>query len=123
LQGINKTISSTGATLVALSPSTREHAAAMAEKGEITFDILCDPGNSYAEKLGLSFALPSNLREVYSGLGIDLPAFNGDSSWTLPIPARFVVNMQGLIRYVEADVDYTVRPEPEETLAALKTVV
>lgn len=108
--------------MVALSPSTRKYAATMAEKGKITFDILCDPGNSYAEKLGLSFVLPTRLREVYSGLGIDLPKFNGDSSWTLPIPARFVIDKQGSIRYVEADVDYTVRPEPEETLAALTTL-
>ena len=112
-----------GGNLVAISPSTRENAAAIADKAKLGFDILCDPGNRYAEQLGLSFALPDQLREVYDGFGINLPKFNGDSSWTLPVPARFVVDRDGIVRYSEADADYTVRPEPEETIAALKAVV
>jgi len=94
----------------------------MAEKAKLSFDILSDPGNRYAEQLGLAFELPDNLREVYSGFGIDLPKFNGDRSWTLPIPARFVADATGIIRYSEADVDYTTRPEPAETVAALRAL-
>ncbi len=108
--------------MVAISPSTRENAAAIAEKAKLSFDILSDPGNRYAEQLGLAFKLPDNLRDVYEGFGIDLPKFNGDASWTLPIPARFVADTGGIIRYSEADADYTTRPEPEETLAALRAI-
>lgn len=111
-----------GATLVALSPSTQENAAAIAKKANLSIDILTDPGNRYAEQLGLVFALPEDLKGVYDGFGIDLPKFNGDASWTLPIPARFVVDAGGVIRYAEADADYTTRPEPEETLAALRAI-
>ena len=111
-----------GATLVAVSPSTCESAAAAAEKEKLSFDILSDPANRYAEALGLVFALPADLKEVYDGFGIDLPKYNGDPSWTLPIPARFVADAGGVIRYAEADADYTVRPEPQETLAALRAV-
>ena len=121
---MNDEIQALGATLVAVSPSTRENAAAIAEKAGLSIDILVDPGNAYAEELGLRFALPDDLKEVYDGtLKINLPRFNGDESWTLPIPARFVVDPSGRIRYAEADADYTVRPEPEETLAALRAVV
>ncbi len=109
--------------MVAISPSTRENAAAIAEKAKLGFDILSDPGNRYAQALGLVFTLPPDLKDVYDGFGIDLPKFNGDPSWTLPIPARFVADAGGVIRYAEADADYTVRPEPEETLAALRAVV
>jgi len=109
--------------LVALSPSTQENAAAIAEKAKLSFDILTDPENRYAEQLGLAFKLPDNLRGVYDGFGINLPKFNGDPSWTLPVPARFVVDTDGVIRYSEADADYTTRPEPEETVAALRAVV
>ncbi len=119
---MNDQIQALGGTLVAVSPSTRENAAAIADKAKLGFDILSDPGNRYAEKLGLVFKLPDNLREVYDGFGINLPKFNGDSSWTLPIPARFVADTGGAIRYSEADADYTTRPEPEETLAALRAV-
>jgi len=47
---------------------------------------------------------------------------NGDSSWQLPMPARFVIDRGGVIRYAEADPDYTTRPEPEEAVAVLATL-
>jgi peroxiredoxin len=88
----------------------------MIEKHGITFDILSDPGNDYAAELGLRYALPDDLREVYRGFGIDLAAHNGDGSWTLPMPGRFVVDASGIVRAMDVDPDYTRRPEPQETL-------
>lgn len=76
-----------------------------------------------AAKLGLVFPFADDLREAYRGLGIDLAKYNGDSSWTLPMPARFVVTGDGVIRSVESDPDYTVRPEPDETVAALRAAI
>jgi len=48
---------------------------------------------------------------------------NGDPSWRLPVPSRFVIDHVGIVRSVEADPDYKYRPEPEATLAALRKVV
>ncbi len=78
--------------------------------------MLSDPGNRTADAYGLTFTLPDELREVYEQFGIDVPAHNGDDSWRLPMPARFVVDRDGIIRYAKADPDYTVRPEPDETV-------
>jgi peroxiredoxin len=78
--------------------------------------VLSDPGNRTADAYGLTFTLPDELREVYEQFGIDVPAHNGDDSWRLPMPARFVVDRDGIIRYAKADPDYTVRPEPDETV-------
>jgi peroxiredoxin len=36
------------------------------------------------------------------------------------MPARFVIDRQGIIRAAEFDPDYTTRPEPGDTLAALR---
>lgn len=120
---MNDQVQTLGATLVALSPSTQENAAAIAAKAKLSIDILSDPGNRYAAQLGLLYALPDDLKGVYDGFGIDLPKFNGDQSWTLPIPARFIADTGGVIRYAEANADYSTRPEPEETLAALRAIV
>jgi peroxiredoxin len=38
------------------------------------------------------------------------------------VPARFVIDADGIVRSVEADPDYTYRPEPEVTLAALRKI-
>jgi len=38
------------------------------------------------------------------------------------MPARFVIDRGGIIRYVDSDPDYTTRPEPEDTVTALRTL-
>ncbi|WP_394344633.1 trehalase-like domain-containing protein [Aliirhizobium smilacinae] len=43
------------------------------------------------------------LIELYKSLKNDLPAFNGDPSWTLPMPARYVVGQDGAILYAEVN--------------------
>jgi peroxiredoxin len=91
----------------------------MVESHKLSFDILGDPGNAFSAKLGLRFALSQELITIYKGLGIDLPKCNGDESWTLPIPARILIESNGEIKNVDADPDYYVRPEPSDTLALL----
>lgn len=66
------------------------------------------------------FRLPDALQQVYSQFGISLPDHNGDDSWELPLPTRLVVDPRGVIRSVDADPDYTRRPEPEASLAVVR---
>ena len=113
-------IQATGARLVALSPQREAYLRQMAEKNHLEFELVSDTGNVVAGKFGLVFSLPSDLREVYRSFGVDLTRFNGDDSWTLPMPGRFVIDQAGIIRHVDIDPDYTVRPEPAETVAFLK---
>ncbi|MDA0787722.1 MAG: hypothetical protein O3B37_15685 [Proteobacteria bacterium] len=66
--------------------------------------------------------MPAEVKEIYSGFGLDLPAFNGDDSWTLPMPARLVVGHDGVVTAADVDPNYTKRPEPEKTIADLKAL-
>ena len=86
----------------------------------LKFDILSDRRNLLASQFGLTFVLPEELREVYKQFGIDLARFNGDNSWTLPMPARFIIDRDSKIRSAAADPDYTIRPEPDDTVRALR---
>ena len=86
------------------------------------FTMLRDFGNRVAEAYGIAFTLPDDLREIYTKFGIDLAKGNGDGSWRLPVPARFVIDRGGIIRAVDADPDYTRRPEPATALEVLKTL-
>ena len=70
----------------------------MAAKQKLTYPIVWDELSKAAEAFGLAFTLPEDLREVYRGFGTDLAACNGDPSWRLPVPARFVIDAQGTIR-------------------------
>jgi len=92
----------------------------MSQRHKLAFDILSDPGNRVASEFGLTFKLPEDLREIYGKFGIDLKKYDGDESWTLPMPARFVIDLSGAVRAVDVDPDYTLRPEPAETVRVLE---
>ena len=88
----------------------------------MTFDLLSDPRNATASAFKLTFRLPDDLETVYRAFQIDLPAYNGDDSWTLPMPARYVIDPGGQIRAASVHADYTRRPEPDDTVAAVKAI-
>lgn len=108
--------------MVQISPQLLEHSRSLREERALPFKLLGDPGNVTASKYGLTWTLPEDLRDVYRTFDISLPDYNGDDSWTLPIPARYVIDRDGIVRWASADPDYTVRPEPEETIAALRAL-
>ena len=112
-----------GATFIAISPQLQPFNREFREEKKLTFEILSDPGNEVAQRYGIKYKLPEDLREVYLQFNIDLPKYNGDDSWTLPLPARLVIDQEGIIRYAAINADYTVRPDPEETIAALKNIM
>ena len=111
-----------GATLVMISPQMPEHNAAIAEEKGLNIDILSDPGNGVASRYGLRYQMPGDLIAIYQQFGLDLPKYNGDDSWTLPIPAMLIIDANGTVRHADINADYTNRPEPEDTLAVLKAI-
>lgn len=111
-----------GATLIAISPQTAANSRKSVGQNNLSFPILSDLHNSVAAAFGLRFDLPDYLVELYKELKNDLPLFNGDESWTLPMPARYVIDQEGTIIYAEVNPDYTRRPEPEEILPSLRRI-
>ena len=51
-----------------------------------------------------------------------MPACSGQDEWVLPMPARIVVDKNGIVRAADIDADYTVRPEATKTLADLRAL-
>ncbi|GBQ85848.1 peroxiredoxin-like family protein [Gluconobacter albidus] len=109
-----------GASLIAISPQTAVNSRKSVRQNHLDFPILSDPHNDTASEFGLRFALPDYLVDLYTNLKNDLPSFNADESWTLPMPGRFVIGQDGVILYAEVNPDYTRRPEPEDMLPALR---
>ena len=104
---------------MAVSPEEPLHLREMAEQENLAFPVLHDSGGAVARAYGLNFTLPEDLQAIYRSFGIDLPALNGDGAWQLPMPARYIVDPEGTIRYARVHPDYTTRPEPDEILDAL----
>ena len=111
-----------GAQIVAISPELPTNALSMKEKHELAFPVLSDVGNAIARDYGLVFALAESLRPLNKSFGINIPASNGDDSFELPVPATYVIDSTGTIRYAYAKADYTLRAEPADVLEAVKAL-
>ncbi|WP_206995426.1 peroxiredoxin-like family protein [Trinickia mobilis] len=123
LQALNEVlpeIQALGANVVAISPQVAANSRKSVRQNHLNFPVLNDNKNETAAAFGLRFTLPDYLIDLYKKLKNDLPAFNGDPSWTLPMPARYVIGQDGVVLYSEVNPDYTHRPDPSEMLPVLQ---
>ncbi|MCV9966873.1 AhpC/TSA family protein [Pararhizobium sp. BT-229] len=120
LEAVKPEFEKFGASLVAISPQTAPNSRKSVRQNNLTFPILSDAKGTVAAAFGLRFRLPDYLVELYKSLKNDLPSFNDDPSWTLPMPGRYVIGQDGIILCAEVNPDYTRRPEPTDMLPVLR---
>jgi peroxiredoxin len=119
LQAALPGIEARGASLIAISPQTAPNSRRSQRDNKLAFPILSDDKSRVAAAYGLRFSLPDYLVELYKSFKNDLPTFNDDPAWVLPMPARYVIGSDGIIAYAEVHPDYTRRPDPSELLPVL----
>jgi peroxiredoxin len=120
LQQIHPQVRELGGQLVVLTPELERYTRALHKKLNLTYDILTDLHLKTAEQFRLVFTLPDYLRELYKSFGSTLDRFNDEPEYRLPIPARYVIDQQGVIRAADVNADYTIRTEPSETVTELR---
>ena len=113
-------VRSLGASLVAISPQTPANARKSQRDNALSFPILSDHGGEVAAAFGQRWHVQDELNAVMTALKVDLATFNDEPSWTLPMPARYVIAPDGMIAYSEVNPDYTRRPDPSELLPILQ---
>ncbi|MEP6563723.1 MAG: peroxiredoxin-like family protein [Mesorhizobium sp.] len=113
-------IRAAGAQLVSVSPQSLANGRKAKREKQITFPMLSDPNGEVANAFGLRFRLPDDLIALYKSFGVDLSVVNEDPSWTLPMPARFVIAQDGVIASAEVSPDYTSRPDPTDLLPVIE---
>ncbi len=112
-----------GATVLALSPEAQEHAIDLKEKRSLSFDLLHDEQNKVAKRFGIAFTLDADTVKKYKGYKIDVAAHNQTGKHELPIPATYVIDAEGVIRYAYVNEDYRERAKPKDVIEALEKVV
>jgi peroxiredoxin len=122
LQEIDSEVRTLAARIVAITPELERYTRGVHKKLSLTFDILTDFHLQTAEQFRLMFVLPDDLRDLYRSFGSTLDRFHDESEYRLPMPARYVIDKQGTICSADVNADYTVRPEPPETIAVLRTL-
>jgi peroxiredoxin len=108
-----------GGQVVAMSPQLAPNSRRSQRDNKLTFPILIDKGAEVANAFGIRVVLPGYLQDLYRSFKTDLAVINGDPSWSVPMPARYIIDRAGMIAYAEVNPDYTRRPDPTELLPTL----
>jgi peroxiredoxin len=122
LQEIDSEVRGLGAQIVALTPELERYTRNVHKKLNPSFDILTDIHLKTAEQFRLAFVLPDYLRDLYKSFGNALDRFHDESEFRLPLPARYVIDKEGIIRAADVNADYTIRPELFETVKVLRAL-
>jgi peroxiredoxin len=83
-------------------------------------EVLCDIDHGVALGMGLAFPVEASMRRRYLDCGLDLTDAYGSASWFLPIPATYVIDQAGIVRYAFANPDFRLRAEPSEVLEVVR---
>jgi peroxiredoxin len=121
LAEVHDKVSALGAQVVAILPDRQKFTARLKGDSHARFPILTDMDNGYAMSLNLVMWVGTEMQGLLPNAGVDMPVFQGNNSWMLPLPATFVVGADGIIRARHVDPDYRKRMEIDDLLAALKS--
>lgn len=112
-------IAAQGGRIVAIMPDQHRFASVFKTEAKAYYPVLTDMDNGYALSLNIAIWVGAEVQALMAAAGRDLPRYQGNSAWLLPIPASFVVDRQGTVRARFIDADYRRRIEIDDLLAAL----
>jgi len=86
--------------------------------------VLCDLGNIVAAEFRIVHPVSAVVHAIYGRSGHDLATVESDAGAdvTLPLPATFLVDQEGIVRFAFVSPDYKERAEPTEVLALARTL-
>jgi peroxiredoxin len=111
-----------GARLVAISPQSPDQSLSTAQKAELAFTVLSDPGSRVARSIGIAFQQADEVLAAQRQLGLDLAQVNAEGSTQLPRPTVLIVDQNRTVRFVDVQPDYTARTEVADILTALTRI-
>jgi peroxiredoxin len=104
--------------VVVITPENRKYTSALRAESGAAFPILTDIDNGYALSINLAIWVDEAMSSLIDAAGWNIPTYQGNDSWILPIPAAFVLDSDGRIVARHVDPDYRQRMDIRELLAA-----
>ncbi|MDF1559597.1 MAG: peroxiredoxin-like family protein [Bacteroidales bacterium] len=120
LQENLKQITEKGASVIAISPEKPEYLEKMARKSGAGFTLLYDEGNKISDAYDVTFTPASVDLFVYNYvLNGRLKQTHSDDSQRLPIPATYIIDIEGTIVWRQFDRDYKKRSTVKDIISNL----
>lgn len=120
LREVEAELAAAGGQLVVITPERRGYATRLKQESKAAFPILTDMDNGYAFSLNLAIWVGEEMQALMLENGRDLPEYQGNTGWMLPLPATFVVSQDGMVVARHVDPDYRRRMDVGELVAAIR---
>lgn len=111
-----KELLSLGYQIIAISPDAPKSVKATEEKDKVNYILLSDSNGELAKSMGIAFQAPENYKPIIS------KGSEGVNSSFLPVPAVFIVNLNGEIEFEHLTPNYKSRITNDLLIAVAKSL-
>lgn len=108
-----------GLTPVAVSVDRAEESAKTKALYTLPFPVLSDTDLSFVEGFRVARHVDDAELARLKGFGMDLEASSGQQHHVIAVPAIFLIDRGGVVRWAHSDTDYKTRPSIAQLFAAL----
>ena len=109
-----------GYQIIGVSPDSPAELKKTIGKNQLDYTLVSDSKAQLIDAMGLGFVVDAETIEKYKGYGIDLEKSSGETHHILPVPAVYLADKDGLIKFSYVNPNYKVRLESGVLLAAAK---
>jgi peroxiredoxin len=110
-----------GVMPVAVSVDKPEALAKMRATNSILFPVLSDSDAAMIEAFHVVRNVGDDELAKMKGFGVDLESYSGKMHHKIAIPALFLIDRTGVVRWAHSDPDFKVRPSTAQILSAIDT--
>jgi peroxiredoxin len=108
-----------GVTPVTVSVDKPEQEAKTKATYTIPFPVLSDSDAKMIEAFHVVNKVDDATLAKMKGFGVDLESYSGNAHHEIAIPALFLIDRGGVVRWAHSDPDFKVRPSTAQILAAI----
>lgn len=119
LQDSLQLLTAKGASVIGVTPETSESLKKTITKTKASFPMLSDKNNTIMKAYKVDYVMAPDMVAKYKTYGIDLSKSNGNDANTLPVPATYIIDKNGIIKFVHFDKDYKKRASVKEMMQYL----
>ena len=93
------------------------------DAADLDYTLLSDARLGAAEAFGLAFRIPDEYYQAAKEYGVDFEEASGETHHALPIPAAYLIDTEGTIRFGHTNPDYTQRLSADQLRAGVESIL
>jgi len=111
-----------GYQILAINPDKPESLKETLAKYRINYTLLSDRRMDVTRKFGLAYKVDRETLVNMKKWGEDLEKTTGNSLHLLPVPAAYIIDTKGVIRFAYANSDFRVRVDTDDLMKAAREI-